>query len=163
MALGSGERRIVRSERYCAQRGTGHAADRACAAGRGNDEHQQFCGVCGALISATPGKRLQHRSPWLVSVIVTQLAAGIVTAMLAITRPHAHVSASATSGSANPAIQQWWSLAQEHFNELQRAVNDLRNLAHTGDLAGVRDACGQLDDAGAGQTSRPTCPLRIAT
>lgn len=113
------------------------------------DEHHQFCSACGAPISAPRGTRPWHRSSWLIALLVTAvLAVGIVTAILA-TLPHAQVPSNAPTGSANPAIQRWWSAAQEHFTELQRAVDNTRNSARTGDLAGLRDACGQLDEAGA--------------
>ena len=66
---------------------------------------------------------------------------------LAVTKGSEQSSSSAPTSDSAAAIQEWWSGANEHFTELQNALDDSQRALDRLDRPGLEAACQRMHDA----------------
>ena len=120
-----------------------------CPDGHPNPAHYEFCGECGALID-TAAEELEagkwYRTKWAIvgaGVLGVLVIAGAAVT-LAVTGTEQ--TGSSTTGTEVP-VQEWWAGAQEHFTELQNALEDSQRALKRLDGPGLEAACQQMHDA----------------
>ena len=119
-----------------------------CPNGHRNPRDQQLCEVCDALIVPADKRSLASRGLRILvpTIVGAVLVAGVLAVIITAgsepetTRPPTSVGAA--------AIQQWWSAAHEHFDELQRAVGDTQTALERFDDSAFEPACRKMHDAG---------------
>ena len=122
-----------------------------CPNGHRNPKGQQLCEECDALIiPESPKRSLSERARW-VNISASITAAVVLAVVLGVVVTHrAEPETSSAPTTANSAaMQQWWSTANEHFDELQRAVADSREALQRQDEPVLAKSCQQIHDAGA--------------
>jgi hypothetical protein len=121
-----------------------------CPNGHRNPRNQQLCEECDALIMpASPKRSLSDRAWWVI--ISASVAAVVLAAVLGVVVTHRAEpeTFSAPTTAETTAMQQWWSAAHEHFDELQGAVDDSRAALERQDEAVLQKSCQDMHDAGA--------------
>ncbi|MFG1930673.1 hypothetical protein ACGFK1_08435 [Mycobacterium sp. NPDC048908] len=102
------------------------------------------------MIVPTQERSLSGRAWW--AIVVASFSAVIVLAavlgVIVTHRSHPETASTPTT-TADAAMQQWWSVAQEHFDALQSAVDDTRKGLANQDEAVLRKSCQDMHDAGA--------------
>ena len=121
-----------------------------CPNGHRNPRDQQLCEVCDALIVPTEKRALSGRAWWAI-IAASVVAAVVLAAVLGVVVTHrgGPETSSAPANAENTAMQQWWSAARGHFDELQGAVADTREALERQDEAMLRSSCQDMHDAGA--------------
>ena len=119
-----------------------------CPNGHRNSRDQQLCEVCDALIVPADKRSLSGRGlRILVSTVVAGVLVAGVLALLIMNRSAPETARAPTS--VDPVtIQQWWSAAHEHFDELQGAVGDTQTALERQDDSAFEPACQKMHDAG---------------
>ena len=119
-----------------------------CPNGHSNPKNQQLCHECDALIVPRSG-RLSNRTLWIVlsTSVVSAVILAVVLGFVALHRAEPQRSSAPTT-STTAAMQQWWSTAHEHFDELQSAVRDSQQALKRQDDATLQKSCQQMHDAG---------------
>jgi len=121
-----------------------------CPNGHRNPRHQQLCAECDALIIPANKRSWSRRGLRIIAstgVVAAVLLAGVL-AVIITNRPEPETARPLTSVDA-VAMQQWWSAAHEHFDELQRAVNDTQAALEHHDDSAFAPSCQKMHDAGA--------------
>ena len=105
--------------------------------------------MCDALIVPAEKRPLSGRTWW--AIIATSVVAAVVLAAVLgviVTHRSGTDTSSSPATAGNAALQQWWSEAREHFEQLQRAVDDTRDGLKRQDEAVLEKSCQQMHDAG---------------
>lgn len=120
-----------------------------CPNGHHNPKNQQLCAICDAMIIPTQKRPLSERTWWTI-IAASIVVAVALTAVLAGTVAHrpGEETSSAPTTAANMAMQQWWSAAQEHFDDFQSAVEDTRKAVADQDETMLHRSCQDMHDAG---------------
>lgn len=121
-----------------------------CPNGHHNPKNQQLCEICDALIVPSQKRSLSGRAWW--AIIATSIVAVAILATVfagVITHRAKPETSSTPTTSEDAAMQQWWSEAREHFDDLQSAVKDTRKGLADQDEAVLRKSCQDMHDAGA--------------
>lgn len=119
-----------------------------CPNGHRNPRHQQLCAECDALIVPAKNRSLSGRALWMI--VSTSVVAVILTGVLVVivaNRSEPEPARPPTSVDAI-AMQQWWSAASEHFDELQSALEDSRTALERRDEPALEPSCQEMHDAG---------------
>ena len=106
-----------------------------CPNGHRNPRNQQLCRECDALIIPAKKRRLSDRALWII-VSTGVVAAVVLATVLGVAATHRTepVTSSAPTTAGSVAMQQWWSAAREHFDELQGALDASRGALERRDL-----------------------------
>ncbi|HTI76333.1 MAG TPA: hypothetical protein VL634_15155 [Mycobacterium sp.] len=120
-----------------------------CPNGHHNPKNEQLCAVCDALIVSTERRSLSGRAWWVI-IATSTVAAIVLAAVLGVivTRPGAPEISSAPTTVESNAMQQWWSVAREHVEEFQTAVDNTRSGLARQDEPLLRTSCQDMHDAG---------------
>jgi uncharacterized membrane protein YdfJ with MMPL/SSD domain len=120
-----------------------------CPNGHRNPADQQLCEVCDALIVPTEKRSLSRRTWWAI-IAASVVAAVVLATVLGVVVTHraGPEISSAPTNAESTAMQQWWSSAHEHFDDLQSAVNDTREALKRQDEAMLQSSCQDMRDAG---------------
>ena len=109
---------------------------------------RQLCGECDALIVPAKKRSLSDRKLWVI--ISTSVVAAVVLAsalgVIVTHRSEPETSLPPTS-LASAAMQQWWSGAHEHVDELHDAIDDSRRALEGFDESAMKRSCPQMHDA----------------
>ena len=122
-----------------------------CPEGHTNPPNYEFCGECGAPIDTAAEEletRRWFRTKWAIvgaGVLAILVIVGAAVA-LTVTKGSEQSSSAPTSDSA-AAIQEWWSGANEHFTELQNALDDSQRALDRVDRPGFEAACQRIEEA----------------
>jgi flagellar hook-basal body complex protein FliE len=120
-----------------------------CPNGHRNPRNQQLCRECDALIIPAKKRRLSDRALWII-VSTGVVAAVVLATVLGVVATHRTepVTSSAPTTAGSVAMQQWWSAAREHFDELQGALDASRGALERHDQPALEKSCQQMHDAG---------------
>ena len=125
----------------------------ACPHGHLNPDNAHFCEECGvplpalAAVSGSSRRRPWYTRKWrvaLIGVSALLLAAGGAVAVGAATGRLGTSSAPTTS--ADTAIKNWWSGAQQDFTDLKNASDAAAHDLDSGDDPGLAKACQRMHD-----------------
>ena len=108
---------------------------------------RQLCGECDAL--SVPATSV-HGQTANCAIISTSVVAAVVLAsalgVIVTHRSEPETSLPPTS-LASAAMQQWWSGAHEHVDELHDAIDDSRRALEGFDESALKRSCPQMHDA----------------
>ncbi|HET7667017.1 MAG TPA: hypothetical protein VFK56_13305 [Mycobacterium sp.] len=119
-----------------------------CPNGHRNPKGQQLCEECDALIVPESSKRVSARRWWVIismSLVAAVVLAVVLGGVLHRAEPE---TSSAPTGPDTSAMQQWWTAASEHFDELQGAVEKTRDALQRQDERVLLNSCQEMHDAG---------------
>jgi hypothetical protein len=121
-----------------------------CPNGHHNPKNEQLCEVCDALIVPAEKSPLSKRAWWVIvaASVVAAVVLATVLGVVVIQQAEPEI-ASAPTTAERTAMQQWWSAAREHFDELQDAVDDAGDALEHNDELALEPSCQKLHDAGA--------------
>ena len=121
-----------------------------CPNGHRNPKNQQLCVICDAMIVPAQEGSSSSRAWWAIVVasISAVVALAAVLGVIVTHRSHPE-TASIPTTTADAAMEQWWSVAQEHFDAPQSAVDDTRKGLANQDEAVLRKSCQDMHDTGA--------------
>jgi hypothetical protein len=121
-----------------------------CPNGHHNPKNQQLCTICDAMIVPTQERSVSGRA-WRAVIVTSIIAAVALAAVLVaiVTHRTGPETSSTPTTTADAAMTQWWSTAQEHFDALQNAVDDTRKGLANQDEAVLRKSCQDMHDTGA--------------